>query len=632
MYACSYRFNQQQELPTLKKVISEDTELPYESLEPIEDLRGVHFLLLRAQEAISLNRAKNAQQDLDSAFSFLSKLEARDINFDTTRANTLAFSIERSYLKLLPQLDRFSPNSPLTLLLKGLSEERVEELTGDAPQLVRIHQLIDSCNIPIDANSRVAASIRFFQTRGKKTYATWLARSGRYKRLIESVLKEQNLPTDLLYISMIESGFNPNAYSRARAVGLWQFISTTGELECLKQNHWIDERRDPEKSTRAAANHLTSLYREFGDWRLATAAYNSGRGRVKRAIEKAGTRDFWKLELPEETENYVPLFMAAVIISKNPQLFGFSETKFESELHYEKIALPESWPYVDLRSVAKALDVEEENLRRLNPELRQSITPPNSKKPYHINLPLNMSQTFLDNYPKIAAINKTSLIVYHVQAGENLSVISKMFGIKPDIIIAANTIKNPNRILPGQELYIPIHNQIKKTIPTNNLHLVKSGETLSKISNDYGIKLHKLMAWNNLDNSLIKSGQLLKINPHQNKTLTNTNLVSKFTTNNRFSHTVREGQTLWEISQIYEIQLDSIKIWNNLTDSFITPGQNLILNFIQKTRHIVLKGDTFYNIAKKYNADPKKIAKINGTHLDSILSVGTMLIIPTSND
>ena len=189
---------------------------------------------------------------------------------------------------------------------------------------------------------------------------------------------------------MIESGFNPNAYSRARAVGLWQFISTTGELEGLKQNHWIDERRDPEKSTRSS-NHLTSLYREFGDWRLAIAAYNSGRGR-KRAIEKAGTRDFWKLELPEETENYVPLFMAAVIISKNPQLFGFSETKFESELHYEN-SITGIMALRRFTFGSKSFDVEEENLRRLNPELRQSITPPNSK-PYHINLPLNMSQTF----------------------------------------------------------------------------------------------------------------------------------------------------------------------------------------------------------------------------------------------
>jgi len=632
--SCSYRHSNNKATPILQEIASEINEENYVDPKPIEDLRGIHFLLLRAQESLSLNRAKNAQQELDSAFSFLSKLEAQDVNFDTTRANALAVAIERTYLKLLPQLDRFSPNSPLILLLKGLSHEHFEELTGDAPQLVRIHQLIDQCNIPIDANSRVAASIRFFQTRGKNTYATWLSRSGRFRSLINRVLEDQTLPSDLLYISMIESGFNPNAYSRARAVGLWQFIKSTGELEGLRQDHWVDERRDPKKSTIAAANHLKSLHEEFGDWRLAIAAYNSGRGRVRRAIERAGTRDFWKLSLPEETQNYVPLFMAAVIISKNPQLFGFSETQFEPDLHYETVTIPESWPYVDLRAAAKSLNIDEEDLRELNPELRRSITPPNLKKPYQINLPIKVAQIFLTKYPEIASTEKTSIFLYHVQAGDNLSTISKMFGIKPYIIKAANALDDPNRIYPEQELYIPAQNSLGKLTSNNNIHTVSFGETLSQISNHYGIKLHDLMSWNNLNSHLIKPGQSLKIHFISENTQIpkNKKYSENITNQSKFTHTVSDGQTLWGISRLFEVDIDSLRVWNRLIKSTIKPGQELILNVKQPKHHIVLKGDTFYSIAKKYNLDAKKIVQSNNMHLDSLLIVGTMLIIPTSNN
>lgn len=638
LFSCSSRHVQDKGQPDLTEIIRGATEQHQQQSEPVFepkiDLRGIHFLLLRAQEALALNRVQSAQQDLDSGFSFLSELDAKDVNFDTTRANVLAIAIEQTYLKLLPQLDRFSPNSPLILLLKGLSQEHVEELTGDAPQLVRIHQLTDRCNIPIDANSRVAASIRFFQTRGKKTYETWLSRSGRFEKLINTVLAEHELPNDLLYISMIESGFNPNAYSKARAVGLWQFIKSTGELEGLRQNHWVDERRDPEKSTRAAANHLKSLYREFKDWRLAIAAYNSGRGRVKRAIERAGTRNYWELSLPEETQNYVPLFMAAVIISKDPQLFGFSEIKPESNLTFEKITLPKSWPYVDLRAAAKSLNIDEKDLRALNPELRRSITPPNQKKAYQINLPPKTSKIFLEMYPKLASTEKTSIFLYKVRNGDNLSIISKMFGIKANSITAANTLKNPNRIYPGQQLYIPSQTNAEDLDRVGNTHTVEFGETLSEISNSHGIKVVDLMAWNNLSGSLIKPGQLLKIKSIPKNVLVSRKkeLTSKNVEHGKLIHTVSGGQTLWEISRLFEVDVDSLKEWNQLVESLIKPGQELIINVKQPEKHIVLKGDTFYSIAKQYGIDHKRLVRVNKTHLDSILIVGTILIIPTKNN
>jgi membrane-bound lytic murein transglycosylase D len=396
--------------------------------------------LLRAQEAQALNRVEDAQRDLDLAFGILAELEASDTIADTTRSAQLAKAIEQAYLDLLPQLESFSPDSPLVLLLEGLSEERIEDLSEDASQLVRIHQLSRRCDIPIDANAHVAASIHFFQTRGRETYTTWMRRSGRFRDLITETLEREELPQDLLYIAMIESGFNPRAYSRARAVGLWQFMKSTGELEGLHQTHWVDQRRDPVKSTRAAANHLKSLYREFGDWRLAIAAYNSGRGRVRRAIAKAETSDFWKLELPRETRNYVPLFMAAAIISKDPTLFGFDPIPLDPPFVFDEAKLPSSWPYVDLRTAARTIGATENALRDLNPELRQSITPPGLKKPYVLRLPPGTRSTFLDRYARLPASEKAAVYEYEVQRRDNISSIAQAFGVNSRTIIAANSL------------------------------------------------------------------------------------------------------------------------------------------------------------------------------------------------
>lgn len=597
-------------------------------------LRTARWHLLRAQEARAQGQVDAAQGDLDLAYRSLAELEASDSIDDTTRSAQLAADIEQAYLDLLPDLERFSPDSPLVLLLEGLSKERIEDLSDDASQLVRIHQLSRRCDMPIDANARVAASIHFFQTRGRQTYATWAQRSGRYRDMIGRVLQEADLPQDLLFIAMIESGFNPNAYSRARAVGLWQFVASTGQLEGLQQTHWIDERRDPVKSTYAAARHLQSLYGEFGDWRLALAAYNSGRGRVRRAIDKAGTRDFWQLELPTETRNYVPLFMAAAIISKDPKQFGFEDIAFEPPLAYDQVTLPATWPYVDLRAAAHAIGVDESALRALNPELRQSITPPGTKKPYVLRLPKGTESAFLDRYARLPAAQKATVYHYEVQQRDNLSSIAQTFGVSTRTIIAANSLQNPNRIYPGQRLYIPAgaNAAVGAAEGTQITYTVRRGDALGRIANRHGVSLRDLMDWNDLKSGLIRPGQKLTIWTQRIPRVQPAPIA--LDASGRKTHTVLQGETLWGISRRFDISIESLQAWNGLSNALIKPGQVLVVGGESKSdsQYTVVQGDTLYSIARKFGLQPEDLARQNNISLTTTLLTGTTLNIPTAID
>ena len=237
-------------------------------------------------------------------------------------------------------------------------------------------------HIPLVMNSQVESYIRYFQGKGRKGFNIWLRRYTQYRDLMLPILEENDLPEELLVVSMIESGLDPKAVSRAKAVGLWQFMYSTGKQYGLERNWYIDERQDPIKSTEAAAKYFKDLYKEFDNWYLVLAAYNTGPGRVNRALKLHETSDYWQLySLPKDTKNYIPYFLSSAIILRDPEKYGFKIPK-SNPLRYDEVIIEKS---ADLTVLAKAAGTKRSTIQRLNPELRQPATPSNA--PYKLNIP-----------------------------------------------------------------------------------------------------------------------------------------------------------------------------------------------------------------------------------------------------
>jgi len=252
-------------------------------------------------------------------------------------------------------------------------------------------------DVPIQTNRQVRAYLVYFSTERQQIIRRYLARSSRYLPMIKEVFQEYGLPEDLAYLAMIESGFNPHAYSHAAACGMWQFIRGTAARYGLAMDSYLDERRDPEKSTRAAARYLLDLYKQFGSWYLAAASYNCGENRVQRELDQSNHKSFWDLSanqcLPNETKNYVPQMIAATIIAKNPEKFGFKRVPYLPPIQYEKVKVEEP---TSLKAAAFAINVPTEELQLLNPELRRGTTPPDGAG-YTLNLPKGSRDLFAKN-------------------------------------------------------------------------------------------------------------------------------------------------------------------------------------------------------------------------------------------
>jgi membrane-bound lytic murein transglycosylase D len=311
-------------------------------------------------------------------------------------------------------------------------------------------------DIPIVVNGRVEHCIGLFQTTIREKFATWLSRSGKYIPFMRSLLKEQGLPEDLVYIALIESGFDPHAYSRSKAVGPWQFIDRTGKRYGLKVNWWVDERRDPEKSTIAAAKYLKDLYEMFACWYLAAAGYNAGEYKIIRAMKRFRTEDFWTLTkhryLKRETKNYVPLMIAAAIVAKDPEKYGFTGIEYEKPLRYEKVKVP---GLTDLSLIAKACEISLEEIKDLNPELRRGVTPPNESE-YEIKIPLTKTDLFAKNFGAMQPLEKFQFKNHIVKRGETLRGIAKLYRVDLDPLLEINNLKKTSLLSKGMDLLIPI--------------------------------------------------------------------------------------------------------------------------------------------------------------------------------
>lgn len=424
--------------------------------------------------------------------------------------------------------------------------------------------------IPLDMNEHVAREIRRFIGPERQFFLESYRRSGRYMPMILATLREQGLPEQLAWLPLIESGFKTNALSRARALGLWQFIPSTGYRFGLTRDQWVDQRMDPERSTQAALQYLRELHNLFGDWLTALAAYNCGEGRVQRLIRRQQVNyldHFWDLYdyLPQETARYVPRYLAALKILSNPEAYGMELPTPDTPVAATVVAIDHS---LRLQDLAAATPADFESLRSLNPELRYGITP---DRRYALRVPFKVAEAIeaawfdLSEY-RPSAEDET---IHVVRRGESLSMIAKRYGVSIQRLVAFNGLSEQHRIWPGQKLIMP--GQSASSIATTmvsvhtgpNRHVVAPGETLWRISRRYNTTVNALRKLNHLQGNDLLVGQVL--------------VIRQAITEDKV-YFVKRGDTLAKIAQIHGVGLQALLQKNGLGPADrIYPNQKLEL-------------------------------------------------------
>jgi membrane-bound lytic murein transglycosylase D len=387
-------------------------------------------------------------------------------------------------------------------------DEKVDEYLDETPY-----------QIPMVLNDSVENHLEYFKTKGRDVFQKWLDRSARYIPSMRAIFREKNLPEDLVYVAMIESGFNPYAVSWARAVGPWQFMPHTGKLYGLRIDWWVDERKDPIKSTAAAAEHLKDLHNLFGSWPLALASYNAGAGKVQRALLRTQSEDFWDLKasryIRRETKNYIPKYMAATIIAKDPEAYGFTLSPVEPYV-FDEVVITES---TDLRLIAECAGTTYETVKELNPELKRWVTPPDATR-YLLRLPAGTGERFLASYRAVPPERKVRWERHLVKNGETLARIAKQYGTTPETISEVNGLRR-NRITPGKHLLVPVDTigrsqDLSSLVPEDLgkrqqiLYRVRRGDSLSRIARQHDVSVADIREWNSGIRT-IRAGQKIKL-------------------------------------------------------------------------------------------------------------------------
>ena len=429
-------------------------------------------------------------------------------------------------------------------------------------------------DIPVMERPEVDVWIRYFTGRGRDQMELYLERSQRYLDVMRSALNEANLPQNLVYMVLIESGFSSRARSRAQAVGYWQFMESTGRRYGLKINQFVDERRDPFLSTKAAGQYLKDLYSLFGSWYLAMASYNAGEYRVNRAMMKLYTRDFWKLKkkksIPRETRHYVPKFMAAQLIAENPKKYGFDNLDYHKPIQFESVAVHEP---VSLKKLAKALSLKYEDLRLLNPKYVTQYVPLERQGSAILRVPVGFAEKVTTNIVTASTMtrpNPKTYVYYKVRWGDSLYSLSRRHRTTVNTIARMNRMSPRGTLRAGRVIKLPpLYRSKKKSLVTAQrkpaYHKVKKGESLGRLSRRYNISTAQLKKWNRLSSMVIHPGQVLA--------LKDPNVSSKKT------HIVQKGETLISIAKKHKVQLLALMKNNSLTfKSILKVGQKIIIH------------------------------------------------------
>jgi membrane-bound lytic murein transglycosylase D len=575
---------------------------------------------LSASNAVANGDSFRAALQFEQAINILNELSSVE-EIETNRDFAdLSRAVIEDYESYIARIDTLNPDASIFALREKLSQFVEEDTSTDDVGSTRV---VGGTSIPIVWNHLVQQHIEFYKGRGRVHLERWIERSGRYFPTLLRILREEGAPEELVYLAMIESGLSPRARSWASAVGMWQFVKGTGKLYGLDATTWYDERREVEKSTRAAARHLLDLHEEFGDWHLALAAYNSGAGRVYRAIRRSGSTNYWAMHrhLPRETRNYVPTFTAVAIIMMNRREYGFDHVRPGEPLAFETVMVDEC---VDLDVLAGCAGTDGETLRDLNPELTRWCTPPGGLI-YPLKVPVGSSERFHASFAQLPPEAKQNWIVHTVRKRESLSSIARRYGVSTSTLLAANDLPSARSIRRGMVLRIPVAKptaayaatgspledvgprrkasvdraRVEKVLAegerrsavvprdrTRVVYTVKSGDTLGEIAEAYGVRAADIRNWNSLSyRRQILAGQKLKIYVRGDGTAYASAAPKKSATPGRTPqdpdrityHQVRKGETLSGIAAANDVTVAQLQSWNNLRRTGIRAGQKLVV-------------------------------------------------------
>ncbi len=515
--------------------------------------------------------------------------------------------------------------------------------------------------IPVPAdNPRVIEAVKFLSTQRHEVVQGGLERAQRYLPLIRQTFADAGVPAELAWIPLIESLFKPVVRSRASAVGLWQLMAPTARLYGLRVDYFVDERRDPVKSTRAIARFILDYYAEFDDWHLAIAAYNGGKGRVGRAMLRTNATDFWSLAttraLPRETREFVPKILAAILIGSDPERYDFMIDE-QPAFAYDEVTIDSM---TDLEVIAEAAGTTLETIQDLNPQLLRRTTPRIPE--YTLRVPVGRARDFRVAYAAIPIEDRVRVAEHVVGRGETLSQIGDDYGLSWRAIADYNGISNPRRVRAGTTLLIPVAQgaggaRVPSTVRPELVqqtgigqgdkvvHTVRRGESLWLIARAYDTTVVNVKRWNGLRSDRLNQGDTLDIY-YGGTTTTAPTAAAKPTaststalplaasasgrTAEALTYTVRRGDTLDGIARMHGVAVRDIRTWNELSTSRIYPGDELTLHTDGSaiaTTYTVRRGDTLGRIAQRFGVTVAKLCSWNGINARTTLFPGNRLVI-----
>jgi membrane-bound lytic murein transglycosylase D len=550
----------------------------------------------------------------------------------------LAASTAGDLLQAIAALRTVASDAPVCDRLDALEGsalgllQRIDDDEMDRETTPHISSLIDSValnnvveeEIEIEYNSKTNHWITYFQGPGRKHFSRWLVRVGSFKDVIEPILVDVGIPRDLLYLAVIESGLNMSAKSYMKAIGPWQFMTGTGRLFGLRINWWVDERRDIVAATYAAANYLKYLFDLFGSWPLALAAYNSGEHRVARAITTQRTTDYWQLHLPTQTMWFVPKFMAALAIGRNPESYGFEKPPADP-LEFDIIEIDRP---IDLRTIAEAAGCSLDEIKEMNPHFKKWCTPPDMV--VEVKVPKGTGEDCRARLAEKKRAKLESFVQHKVKKGETLSGIAAQHEVTVKEIRNFNDIASSQTIHPGNILLIPVKDTVRSTrvasrpsyrnpeIPRDAVNLpllsmadgskqiryvVKKDDTIVKIAERFHASLAQIRTWNDLSyDSVLRPGDTLRIHmaptadagradaaSHRGRPAGEEpaaqgvesppdGIAASADGSDRITHVVKKGETLSAIGRRYHVTLSEILAWNpGLNRNKIRPGDRITI-------------------------------------------------------